>query len=339
MARGRADLWDAEIARAADGAEIPVERLATLFQDTDLGKAPAPWSEAEILKVLGRLLVLAAEQLEGTAEEEAQLAATRGGLLGLSQVASLLEVPRLSDWATRLAESAELPELATDAARMLRGEAFEMGFTQSLFELRACAWRWPERRQRPPEPELEPAVAAAPEPEPVMEPEPEAELEAVAEAQPVDMADPEPQPITEPEPEPEPEPAPEPEPEPQPAPPPPRVPPRKRFAERALVADPSAIAAGFLARLLMSRGILVTMAETRERAAAEITRGGYDVAFVAAEWPVPAKASETWIVRLLPEGGSATAGLGERVLFKPPAAEEVNQILDAWSRRGAPHSM
>jgi hypothetical protein len=239
-------------------------------------------------------------------------------------------VPRLSDWAIRLAESAELQELATDAARMLRGEAFEMGFTQSLFELRACAWRWPERRERRPEPEPE-VAAAAPQPEPVAAAAPEPEPEAVAEVQPVDMAEPGPQPITEP--------APTPEPEPQPAPPPPRVQPRKRFAERALVADPSAIAAGFLARLLMSRGITVTMAETRERAAAEITRGGYDVAFVAAEWPVPAKASETWIVRLLPEGGLAPAGLGERVLFKPPAAEEVNQILDAWSGRGAPHSM
>jgi outer membrane biosynthesis protein TonB len=333
MARGRADLWEAEIARAADGAEIPVERLAILFQGANAGDALAPWSEAEILKVLGRLLVLAAEELERAAEEEAGLGAAHGGLLALTQVASLLEVPRLSDWAARLAESAEVTELATDAARMLRGEAFEMGFTQSLAELRACAWRWPERRERGPEPEPEPVPepeeAAAPQPEPVAEPEPAAE--PAPEPEPLAMAEADSQPITEPEPVAEPAP--------EPAPVPPRVAPRKRLAERALVADPSAIAAGFLARLLMSRGVAVTMAETAERAASEIARGGYDVAFVAAEWPVPAGARETWIVRLLPEGGNPPAGLGERVLFKPPAAEEVNQILDAWSGRAAPHSM
>jgi hypothetical protein len=165
----------------------------------------------------------------------------------------------------------------------------------------------------------------APEPEPVVmvEPEPEPEADAVAEA----LPEPEPEPITEPEPEPAPPPV-----------APPQVPPRRRVAERVLVADPSAIAAGFLARLLMSRGITVTMAESAERAASEIARGGHDVAFVAAEWLVPSSHGETWIVRLLPEGGNPQAGWGKRVLFKPPAAEEVNQILDAWSGRGAPHS-
>src|SRR5215831_17321535 len=145
MARPRTDLWEAEIARAADGAEIPVERLAALFHDTSDRNAVAPWNEAEILKMMGRLLVLAAEELEAAAEREAGLDGARGGLLGLAQVASLLEVPRLSDWAARLADSGELAELATDAARMLRGEAFEMGFTQSLLELRECSWRWPEK--------------------------------------------------------------------------------------------------------------------------------------------------------------------------------------------------
>lgn len=311
--RARADLWDLEIARAADGAEIPVERLAALFQDTEAAGAPAPWSEAEILKVVGRLLVLAAEELEGAADEEARLDAARGGLLGLAQVALLLEVPRLSDWSARLAESDELTELATDAARMLRGEAFEMGFTQSLAELRACAWRWPERREK-----------KLPESEIVPEPQPELEVT------PVVMAEAAPEPITE---ETEPEPAPKP----APPPPPVRPAPRRRFVERALVADPSAIAAGFLARLLMSRGVQVTMAETAERTAAEIASGGYDVVFAVHEWATTAAPGETWIVRLLPEGGNATAGLGERVLFKPPAAEEVNQILEAWAGRVAPH--
>jgi hypothetical protein len=331
MARPRADLWEAEIARAADGAEIPAEALAALFHDPDARNAPAPWSEAEILKMMGRLLVLTAEELEEAAEDSAAHDPARGGLLGLAHVASLLEVPRLSDWAARLAEDAELSDLATDAARMLRGEAFEMGFTQSLAELRACAWRWPERREKPELPEL-PAAPAAPEPVVI-------ELVAeVEEAPPEAVAEPEPQPITEAEavaPEPEPEFVPEPVPAPVA---PPQVPPRRRVAERALVADPSPIAGGFLARLLMSRGITVTMAETPERVASEIARGGYDVAFVAAEWPVPSNVGETWVVRLLPEGGNPPGGWRERILFKPPAAEEVNQILDAWSGRAAPHS-
>jgi hypothetical protein len=132
-----------------------------------------------------------------------------------------------------------------------------------------------------------------------------------------------------------PEPKLEPEPEPEPAPPVsrPKAPVVRRAPERALVADPSAIAAGFLARLLMSRGVAVTMAESAERAAAEVARGGYDVAFVGAEWPAPAHAGETLIVRLYAEGSTAQARPGERVLFKPPAEEEVRQILEAWSGR------
>jgi hypothetical protein len=312
MARGRADLWDAEIARAADGAEIPVEKLTAVFHGAYVGAPPGPWSEAEILKVLGRLLVLAAEELEGAAAAASHLDTARGGLLGLAQVASLLEVPRLADWSARLAESGELSELASDAARMLRGEAFEMVYTQSLIELRECAWRWPEAR------EVLPVELPAPV---VVETEPEAESEPEAGA----VVEPEAVAVTaEPESEQEPEPAPE---------PPPRVTARKRLAERALVADPSAIAAAFLARLLRSRGIAVTMAESAERAAAEIGGGGYDVAFVGAEWVVRESAGEMLIVKLLPEGGNPPAGLGERVLFKPPAAEEVNEILEAWFGR------
>ena len=319
MARPRLDLWEAEIARAADGAEIPVERLAALFHGTEFRNAPAPWSEGEILKLFGRLLVLAAEELEGAAENEGRVDAARGGLLGLAQAASILEVPLLSDWAARLAESAELSDLASDAARMLRGEAFEMGFTQSLAEARGCAWRWPDRRE--PKPELPPPAVVEAEPEVEPEPEPIAEPVPVAEAIAEVLPEPAPGPITEP------------------VVATPLARPRRRVAERALVADPSAIAAGFLARLLMSRGIAVTMAESAERAASEIARGGYDLAFVAAEWSLPAAAGGTWVVKLLPEGGNAPAGLGERVLFKPPAAEEVSQILEAWSGRGAPHSL
>jgi hypothetical protein len=308
MARERAGLWEAEIERAADGAEIPVATLAALFQTESAEVAPLPWGETEILKGLGRLLVAAAEELE----VEADVEAARGGLLGLAQVASLLEVPRLSDWAGRLADSPELTELAGDAARMLRGEAFEMMFAQNLIELRECAWRWPERVVKEPEP-LAPGRE-----------------EEVAEAA---VAEPEPIAMTEPEPEPEPvamlEPEPELEPEPVPPPPAPIVAPRREPA-RALVADPSPIAAGFLARLLMSRDLRVTMAETAERAAQEVARGGYDVAFVVAEWPVPAAAG-TLIVRLFAEGSTPHARAEERILFKPPAAEEVSQILAAWS--------
>ena len=305
MARGRADLWDAEIARAADIAEIPAEKLASFFQGERAGAAPAPWNEVEILKMLGRLLVLAAEELESAAADVRSLGPARGGLLGLAHTAALLEVPRLKDWAVRLAESSELSELATDAARMLRGEAFEMVLTQSLVELRECSWRWPEWRVVKTQAESEP------------EPVPELAVVPVA--------------VAEPEPELEPEPEPEPV-EPEPAPAPPVMAPRRRM-QRALVCDPSAIAAGFLARLLMSRGLAVTMAETPERAAIEMAHGGYDVAFAIAEWDLPA-GGKTLVVKLVPEGSNAPAGLGERILFKPPAAEEVSQILDAWT--GAP---
>jgi len=80
----------------------------------------------------------------------------------------------------------------------------------------------------------------------------------------------------------------------------------------------------------MSRDLRVTMAETPERAAQEVARGGYDVAFVEAEWPLP-QADGTLIVRLFAEGSTPHARAGERILFKPPAAEEVSQILAAWS--------
>ena len=313
MARERAGLWEAEIARAADGAEIPASTLAALFQRESAGVAPQPWGENEVLKGLGRLLVSTAEELE----VEADIEATRGGLLGLAQVASLLEVPRLSDWAVRLAEAPDLAELAVDAARMLRGEAFEMMFAQNLIELRECAWVWPERR-----------IAEKPEPlEPSVEPEPEVVVEVAAEV--VVEPEPEPEPVAVIEPEPEPFAVLEPEPEPEPAPPPPAPAPRRQ-PTRALVADPSPIAAGFLARLLMSRDLRVTMAENAERAAAEVARGGYDVAFVVAEWPLP-PANDTLIVRLFAEGSTPQARPGERILFKPPAAEDVSQILAAWS--------
>jgi len=54
------------------------------------------------------------------------------------------------------------------------------------------------------------------------------------------------------------------------------------------------------------------------------------VAFVETEWAVP-PAGDTLIVRLFAEGSTPHARVGERILFKPAAAEEVSQILAAWS--------
>jgi hypothetical protein len=105
MVRERAGLWETEIERAAEGAEIPVSTLVALFQTESVEVAPMTWGETEILKGLGRLLVAAAEELE----VEADVEAARGGLQGLAQVASLLEVPRLSDWAVRLADTPSSP--------------------------------------------------------------------------------------------------------------------------------------------------------------------------------------------------------------------------------------
>jgi len=311
-------LLDEELARAANGAGVPIQSLEGLFRGESAGQAPAPWNETEIVKSLGRLLVVAAEELEAVAAREGDEESGRGGLLGLAVVAGLLEVPKLATWSILLAESNELTSLAADAARMLRGEAFETAFSQNLLELRECEWRWPERRL---ETFVEPEQAL-PEPEPpaaaeVAESEPEPEAPAFV----AHEVEPEPEPVLEPAA--------------VRVPPPPA--PRRAAAPRALVADPSAIAAGFLARLLMSRGIAVTMAETAERAAAEVARGEHELAFVDAEWALPANVHGTLIVRLFAEGANPRVGPGERFLHRPPADEELSRILASWSGRPAPH--
>jgi len=181
--RSVSDLWILEAKRVAQRAGVETDALLRLVGSGHEAVADEPpLVEAELMRRLGRLLVSAAEELEAIEDDAAREGPARGGLLGLTAVAALLEAPKLAEWTARLAASDELGALAHDAARMLRGEAFEMVWTQSLIELRACDWRWPERHETKVEPVVA-EVAVEPEPEvvaPPLPPEPEPEPEIVA---------------------------------------------------------------------------------------------------------------------------------------------------------------
>jgi len=319
--------WDEEIQRAADARGISRDELADLMSLSRPGARDSDddpeLREEAIIQALRPLLVACAEALEDWAEASPGRTdveeTARAGLSTIALAADLLEIGALTEWATRLSKADDLRARAGDAGRMLRGEAFEIVWSKSLAELRACRWEWPQPRVEAPR---KPEVTVAPAAEVTSPPEIPARVEPPAEAPTLfELAPPTPHPPVVEK---------------------PLAEPVRRGPLRALVADPSVIAGGFLARLLSARGVSVTTVEDAVAAQRELDTRDFDLVFVDMDWPDP-QTRESLVAGLAagrvvfvgadPRDANRASEPRTKFLLKPPSAEELDILLAATPRR------
>lgn len=337
------DLWEEELTAAAASTGVPRDQLAAAMRSDQepAGRPPIPApdpheSDGRLADSAGRLLVSAADALNRSLTGDAL--ANAFGVLVL--VAELFDVPRLRQWISRLSVVDDRGKRARGAARIVLAAVESIRAARDVEALRAFEWEWPEIMiEAPP-------TRAAPVPTPAPFAALPAPIAAVSEpARPAPAAatlvEPAAATLVEPEPASETAPAPAPVPS-----PPVAAAPRPPARPRGLIVDRSGIAAGFLARLLVQRGIEVTVTSDPAAAARSQAESGFDFVFLDEELPGGAAraliaAHPEWKDRAVLVGMDAgrrrEAELaGVPFVLKPPSDDEVTHALASLVARRTP---
>jgi CheY-like chemotaxis protein len=342
------DLWEEELTAAVASTGVPRDELvAAMRSDAEsAGPPPVPESpesqdsDGRLADSASRLLVSAADALDRSHTGDAL--ANAFGVLVL--VAELFDVPRLRQWISRLSVVDDRGQRARGAARIVLTAVESIRAAGDVEALRAFEWEWPEIViDAPPASEAPARVAGAP-PVAAAAPAAGAEPAAVAPAPTLpEVAAPEAAAGAPPEPAAAP-PAVAPAPEPAPA--APVSVPRPPAHPRGLIVDRSGIAAGFLARLLIQRGIEVTVTSDPAAAARAQAESAFDFVFLDEELPGGAArkllaAHPEWRDRAVLIGMDASRPreaelAGVHFVLKPPSDDEITHALASLVARRTP---